>query len=79
MRALGLGVCNVMSRVGALLSPFLAVDLVVRGYPAAAEVAIGVACIAAALATSALPLETSGRALLVRAWSGLFWSPTKPK
>ena len=67
MRALGLGVNNVMSRIGALLSPFLAVDLVVRGYPAAAEVAIGAACFAAAVATGALPLETSGKALMVRA------------
>jgi hypothetical protein len=66
VRALGLGVCNVMSRIGALLSPFLTVDLVVRGYPAIAEVAIGGACLAAAVATAALPLETSGKALMVR-------------
>ena len=66
VRALGLGVCNVMSRIGALLSPFLTVDLVERGYPAIAEVAISGACLAAAVATAILPLETSGKALMVR-------------
>lgn len=66
MRALGLGVNNAMSRVGALLSPFMAVALVERGMPHAAEGIIAAACVLAAVATLCLPLETAGKALLVR-------------
>ena len=66
-RALGLGVCNAMSRIGALLAPFLAVDLAVRGHPGIAEASFAVCCFAAAAAVVALPLETSGKALMVRA------------
>ena len=65
MRALGLGVNNAMSRVGALLSPFMAVALVERGMPWAAEGIIAVACVLAAVATLCLPLETAGKALMV--------------
>ena len=65
VRALGLGVNNAMSRVGALLSPFMAVALVERGMPRAAEGIIAVVCILAAVATLCLPLETAGKALLV--------------
>ena len=66
MRALGLGVNNAMSRVGALLSPFMAVALVERGMPRAAEGIIAAVCVLAAAATLCLPLETAGKALLVR-------------
>lgn len=66
LRTFGLGVNNAMSRIGALLSPFLAVDLVERGHPGAAEACIAVFCVAAAIATAALPVETSGKALMVR-------------
>ena len=65
VRALGLGVNNAMSRIGALLSPFMAVALVERGMPHAAEAIIAVVCVLAALATVCLPLETAGKALLV--------------
>ncbi len=65
LRTLGLGVNNAMSRIGALLSPFLAVSFVERGMPQAAEGIIAAACLAAALAVAFLPMETSGRALLV--------------
>lgn len=65
VRALGLGVNNAMSRVGALLSPFMAVALVERGMPHAAEGIIAGICVLAAIATLCLPLETAGKALLV--------------
>ena len=65
VRTFSLGVNNAMSRVGALLSPFLAVDLVARGGPSSAELVLAVCCLLAASATAALPLETSGKALLV--------------
>ena len=66
MRALGLGVNNAVSRIGALLSPVLAVSLVERGLPQAAEGIIAAACIVAAIAVAFLPLETAGKALMVR-------------
>jgi len=65
VRALGLGVNNAMSRIGALLSPFMAVALVERGMPGAAEGTIAACCILAAVATMCLPLETAGTALMV--------------
>ena len=57
-----------MSRVGALLAPFLAVDLASRSAAAAhgAEGIIAGACFVAAAATAALPFETRGRQLTVR-------------
>lgn len=65
VRSFGLGVNNAMSRVGALLSPFLAVAMVERGDPGAAEGTLALFCLAAAAACAALPLETSGKALIV--------------
>lgn len=65
MRTFGLGVNNAMSRIGALVSPFLAVDMVERGAPGIAEGTLALACLAAAAACAALPLETSGKALVV--------------
>ncbi len=57
-----------MSRVGALIAPFLAVDMASRSAAAAhgAEGIIAGCCLAAAVATAALPMETSGRQLTVR-------------
>ena len=54
-----------MSRIGALVSPFLAVDLVERGSPGVAEGTLAFACLAAAVACGLLPLETSGKELAV--------------
>ncbi|CAL8465087.1 g4622 [Coccomyxa elongata] len=65
VRTFGLGVNNAMSRIGALVSPFLAVDLVERGAPGIAEGTLALFCLAAAAACAALPLETSGKALMV--------------
>lgn len=67
VRTFGLGVNNAMSRIGALVSPFLAVDLVERGAPGIAEGTLAIFCLAAAAACAALPLETSGKALMVGA------------
>ena len=67
VRTFGLGVNNAMSRIGALVSPFLAVDLVARGSPGIAEGTLAIFCLAAAAACAALPLETSGKALMVNA------------
>ncbi len=57
-----------MSRVGALIASFLAVDMASRSAAAAhgAEGIIAGCCLAAAVATAALPMETSGRQLTVR-------------
>ncbi|EIE20417.1 MFS general substrate transporter [Coccomyxa subellipsoidea C-169] len=65
VRTFGLGVNNAMSRIGALVSPFLAVDLVERGSPGIAEGTLALACLAAAVACAFLPLETSGKELAV--------------
>lgn len=65
VRTFGLGVNNAMSRIGALVSPFLAVDLVERGSPGIAEGTLALACLAAAVACALLPLETSGKELAV--------------
>ncbi|KAK9821616.1 hypothetical protein WJX81_008270 [Elliptochloris bilobata] len=66
-RTFALGCNNAMSRVGALLAPFLAVDLASRSTAAAhgAEGIIAGACFVAAAATAALPLETRGCQLTV--------------
>ena len=67
-RTFALGCNNAMSRVGALLAPFLAVDLASRSAAAAhgAEGIIAGACFVAAAATAALPYETRGRQLTAR-------------
>lgn len=78
VRSFGLGVNNAMSRIGALLSPFMAVALVERGMPGAAEGIIAVCCMLAAIATMRLPLETAGKALLVSVLATLVsWLPSK--
>ncbi len=71
-RTFALGCNNAMSRVGALLAPFLAVDMASRSAAAAhgAEGIIVGCCLAAAVATAALPMETSGRQLTVRSNEG---------
>jgi len=58
-------VCNACSRFGALLSPFLTVDLVEHGHPQLAEGTLAVCCAIAAVLTWLLPIETKARSLLV--------------
>ena len=65
VRSFGLGVCNACSRFGALLSPFLTVDLVERGHPQLAEGTLAACCAIAAVLTWLLPIETKARSLLV--------------
>ncbi|KAL3145940.1 hypothetical protein ABBQ38_015300 [Trebouxia sp. C0009 RCD-2024] len=67
VRSFGLGVCNACSRFGALLSPFLTVDLVEHGHPRLAEATLAACCVIAALLTWLLPIETKSRSLLVQA------------
>lgn len=66
VRSFGLGVCNACSRLGALLSPFLTVDLVEHGHPHLAEGTLAACCAIAAGLTWLLPIETKARSLLVR-------------
>lgn len=66
VRSFGLGVCNACSRFGALLSPFLTVDLVEHGHPQLAEGTLAACCALAALLTWLLPIETKSRSLLVQ-------------
>ena len=55
-----------VSRLGAILSPFVSVALVRSGFTPLAEALLATACLAAAAAAVLLPIETQGRALLVR-------------
>lgn len=71
VRSFGLGLNNSLSRLGAIMAPYLAVELARRGHADIAEVIIGGMCLVAAICASALPLETSGRALEVSNF-GLF-------
>lgn len=63
VRSLGMGVANGFSRIGAIVSPFIAVALVQAGQLTLAEALFALCCIAAAVATVLLPIETKGRAL----------------
>ena len=65
-RAFALGVNNALSRVGAMLAPFLAVDLAERGRADVAEGVIAGMCALAAAAVLFLPRDTSGKLLTVR-------------
>lgn len=65
VRSFGLGVCNACSRFGALLSPFLTVDLVEHGHSRLAESTLAACCAIAAVLTWLLPIETKARSLLV--------------
>ncbi|KAF6259151.1 major facilitator superfamily domain-containing protein [Scenedesmus sp. NREL 46B-D3] len=50
VRAFGLGINNACARIGGLLSPFAAINLVALGAPAAAEGVFAAACLAACAA-----------------------------
>ena len=54
-----------MSRIGAILSPLIAVNLGAGGHLQAAEVIITVICGLAACCVLGLPYETSGKSLEV--------------
>ena len=66
MRAMGLGACSGMARIGAIVTPFIAQVLLKES----AYVAIslyGVMCMIAAVASLLLPYETKGREMQVEA------------
>ena len=66
VRSFGLGVNNALSRLGALLSPYLTVDLARSGHMALAEGIIATCCLVAGVMSLVLPTETAGRLLLAR-------------
>ncbi|WIA28090.1 hypothetical protein OEZ86_010672 [Tetradesmus obliquus] len=62
VRAFGLGINNACARIGGLLSPFAAINLVALGAPAAAEGVFAAACVAACAAVLAIsPKHDSGQ------------------
>ena len=65
MRSMGVGVASSVSRLGAILSPFVSVALVRSGFTPLAEALLATACLAGAAAALLLPIETQGRPLLV--------------
>ena len=65
VRSVGMGVTGSLSRLGAILSPFVSVALVGSGYTSLAEILLAIACFGAAGCSLALPIETKGRALAV--------------
>ncbi|XP_006817913.1 synaptic vesicle 2-related protein-like [Saccoglossus kowalevskii] len=62
VRAIGLGACSGMARVGALLTPFVA-QVMLRISEYLAISIYGSVCILAAIASMMLPIETKGRAM----------------
>ena len=65
VRSFALGLNNSMSRLGAIIAPFLSVDLGQGGHLQLAEGAITGCCLVAAVCTCVLPYETSGMNLQV--------------
>ena len=65
VRSFGLGCNNSLSRFGAIIAPYLAVELAQRGHASVAEVIIGSMCLLAAVCAAALPIETAGQQLVV--------------
>ena len=66
VRASGLGLCATMSRLGAVLAPFLTVDLAAAGHARLAELMIAACCLVAAVLVLMLP-ETAKQQLQVGA------------
>ncbi|KAK3774018.1 hypothetical protein RRG08_030100 [Elysia crispata] len=60
MRALGLGTCSAMARVGAIVTPFVAQVLLKESAYAAISL-YGSMCLVASVASFLLPIETKGR------------------
>lgn len=63
VRSSGVGLANAFARVGGLISPVIAVELVDAGAASAAEAIFALICVACSLATYALKIETKGRGL----------------
>lgn len=65
MRAIGLGTCSTMARIGAILTPFVA-QVLLRLSPYMAISIYGTVAFLAAIACLILPVETKGKLLTVR-------------
>lgn len=65
MRAIGLGTCSTMARIGAILTPFVA-QVLLRLSPYMAISIYGTVAFLAAIACLILPVETKGKQLTVR-------------
>ncbi|CAH1801775.1 unnamed protein product [Owenia fusiformis] len=59
-RAIGLGSCNGMARIGAIVTPFVAQVMLKHSVHLAISI-YGVVCLLAAVASMLLPIETKGR------------------
>ncbi|XP_034382555.1 putative transporter SVOPL isoform X2 [Cyclopterus lumpus] len=64
-RSLGMGFCTSFSRIGGMIAPFIAQVLMSQSVILALS-PFAMACVICALANLFLPIETKGRALLVR-------------
>ena len=64
IRAIGLGTCSAMARVGAIITPFLA-QVLLKISPHLAISIYGLVALLAAVASICLPIETKGRQLKV--------------
>jgi hypothetical protein len=62
MRAIGLGTCSAMARIGAIITPFVA-QVLLRVSPYLAISIYGTVAFLAAIASMLLPYETQGRQL----------------
>ena len=65
MRSLALGINSALARIGALVSPSLAVTAARKGHASAAEGALAAAAAVAAICVFCLRVETGGRQLTV--------------
>ena len=64
MRAIGLGSCSAMARLGAIITPFIA-QILLKMSPHLTVSIYGVVALLASIAAMSLPVETKGRQLKV--------------
>jgi hypothetical protein len=72
MRAMGLGACSGMARIGAIVTPFVAQVLLKESSFAAISL-YGVMCLIATVASLLLPYETKGREMQVSQFCRFFF------